>query len=100
MHVILTPKKCSAWHIAYAIPIGQPLTCLIMLNRTIKNLTDEAGKSSVAKWSDDIESAERNRQTNISRMNIYATKLDTVSEDFRQHLPITTRFLDGNVTFS
>jgi hypothetical protein len=56
-----------------------------------RNLTNEAGVTSVEKWTHDIESAEQNRKNDVTEMNIYAAKLDTASGDSRQPAPGTSR---------
>lgn len=40
-----------------------------------RNLTEQAGMTAVEKWTDDIESAELHRKTDVTVMNIYAAKL-------------------------
>lgn len=45
------------------------------------NLTNQAGKTAVAKWTVDIERAELNRKKDVTCMDIYAAKLaETVSD--------------------
>lgn len=39
-----------------------------------QNLSDQAGKTIVEKWTHDIEAAELNRKYDITAMNIYAAK--------------------------
>jgi hypothetical protein len=48
------------------------------------NLTDEAGKIAVEKWTDDITSAELNRREDVRVMDIYAAKLPGDLPDVEQ----------------
>jgi hypothetical protein len=49
-----------------------------------QNLTDQAGRRAVEKWTHDIEKAELNRKYDISAMDIYAAKLEETGHDNRQ----------------
>ena len=40
-----------------------------------QNLTEQAGMSTVEKWSEDIEKAEKEQRDNMKVMDIYAAKL-------------------------
>lgn len=48
-----------------------------------QNLSDQAGTNATAKWSTDIEVAERNRKYNINAMDIYSAKLEKTALDIR-----------------
>jgi hypothetical protein len=52
-----------------------------------QNLTDQAGRAAVHKWSDDIEAVERKRKTDITAMNIYAAKLADAPSNSRHETP-------------
>jgi Kyakuja-Dileera-Zisupton transposase len=56
-----------------------------------RNLSDEAGKMAVEKWTDDIELAERKRKFDITAMDIYAAKLDDSTQESRQPAGIAPR---------
>ena len=46
-----------------------------------QNLTEQAGMSTVEKWSEDIEKAEKEWRDNIKVMDIYAAKLTALPLD-------------------
>jgi hypothetical protein len=48
-----------------------------------QNLANQAGKTAVEKWTDDIKMAEVNCKYDVSAMDIYATKLDNTPVDNR-----------------
>jgi hypothetical protein len=49
-----------------------------------QNLTNEAGPTPVEKWRKEVERAEERRATDITAMDIYATRLDSVASASQQ----------------
>jgi hypothetical protein len=52
-----------------------------------QNLTVQAGKPAIEKWTHDIEAAESNRKNDISAMDIYAAKLTENDRDTQNPAP-------------
>jgi hypothetical protein len=52
-----------------------------------QNLTVQAGKTAIEKWSSDIKAAERNRKYDVTAMDIYAAKLPNSHLDTRHPEP-------------
>jgi hypothetical protein len=52
-----------------------------------QNLTDQAGKPAVEKWTQDIEAAELDRKYDITSMDIYAAKLPEDPDEINNRLP-------------